>query len=56
MVRQRQGESAGGGKCGREGGKVGGGGGDVFIDHLAPSADMAATGLLCVGRDTVYLQ
>ncbi len=59
MDRYRQGESAqngGRGRCGREEGKVGGGAGDVFIDHSAPSADMAATGLLFVGRDTIYLQ
>lgn len=56
--RQRQGESAqrGGGRCGRGPGKVGGGAGDVFIDHSALSADMAATGLLFVGRDPIYLQ
>lgn len=33
----------------------GGGAGDVFIDLSASAADMAATGLLFVGRDTIYL-
>lgn len=31
----------------REGGRAE----DVFVDHSAPSADMAATGLLFVGKD-----
>jgi len=53
MDRERRGESTqrggggggGEGRCEREAGKVGGAAGDVFIDHSAPSADMAATGL-----------
>lgn len=35
---------------------VGGGGEDVFIDHSEASADMAATGILCVGSDAIYIQ
>lgn len=45
-----------GGRCGIDGGNVGGGAGNVVIDLSAPSADMAATGPLLVGRDTIYLQ
>lgn len=45
-----------GGRCGMDGGNMGGGVGDMVIDLSAPSADMAATGPLFVGRDTIYLQ